>query len=257
MNITNYLTKKISCLTATYGRYRVLSEAVTCFYEQDYSNKELIILNNHPAPLVCHLPQVMIINEPGYPSLGDCRNRLLELATGEYVRTWDDDDLYLPTALSQGIEYIRDYPAWKPARSWSWRVEQDIMTLNSNTYEASWTVRADVARKYGYGVMSGGNEHNVLHRGINTMGGVRRDEVEPTYVYRWASGLCRISGTLNKNDLSDETTRRRTARWMGRNNDTGDGRPIEPVDLTKYWERIERARNDMDKNTDETAEDLR
>ena len=62
--------------------------------------EELIILNNHPVPLICHLPQVTIINEPGYPSLGDCRNRLLELATGEYVRTWDDDDLYLPTAKS-------------------------------------------------------------------------------------------------------------------------------------------------------------
>ena len=55
-----------------------------------------IILNNHPEPLKCDLPQVQIYNEPGYETLGDCRNRLLELASGEFVRTWDDDDLYMP-----------------------------------------------------------------------------------------------------------------------------------------------------------------
>ena len=231
--------KKVSCLTATYGRYSVLCEAVSCFIEQDYENKELIILNNHPVQLSCDLPQVTVYNEPIYETLGDCRNRLIQLATGDYIRTWDDDDLYLPWAISQGIENIGDSPAWKPYYSWGWRVDRDEMYLGGNKYEASWTVRKTIVELFGYLNQSGGNEHNSLENGLNLLGGIAKGKVKPSYVYRWASGLCRISGSLNKNDLSRETTLKRTARWKNHNSDTGDG-IIRTVDMSAYWERIER-----------------
>jgi len=231
--------KKVSCLTATYGRYAVLCEAVSCFAEQDYPEKELIILNNHEVPLVCDLPNVTVINEPGHKTLGDCRNRLLELATGDYVRTWDDDDLYLSWAISQGVENIGSAPAWKPLLSYGWRVDKDLIYLGGNKYEASWTVRADIAKKYGYLPKSGGNEHNCLEEGIGKEGGIAKGNVMPSYVYRWGSGLCRISGSLDKNDLSLKRTIQRTERWMALNNNHGNGKPIMLVDLSKYWARIE------------------
>lgn len=218
----------------------MLREAVSCFLEQDYQNKELIILNNHPEPLVCDLPQVTVYNESGYPTLGDCRNRLLELAGGEFVRTWDDDDLYMPWAISQGVAHIGDAPAWKPLFSWGWEMEKDRAYLGGNKYEASWTTRADVVKRFGYMGLSGGNEHNSLEDGLQTLGGIKKGRVKPSYVYRWASGLCRISGSLDKNDLSAETTRKRTVQWMQKNDDTGNGIPIEPLDLSHYWDRFER-----------------
>jgi len=244
-------TPLVSCLTATYGRYKVLCDAVTCFVEQYYENKELIILNNHPVPLVTNLPNVFIHNEPKYETLGDCRNRLLELARGELVRTWDDDDLYLPWAIGQGVENIGNHIAWKPLRSWGWRMDQDEMYLSGNKYEASWTVRTHIARRFGYISMSGGNEHNSLELGINSLGGIARGDVRPSYIYRWGSGLVRISGSLNKNDLTRETTLNRTNRWKTYNDDHGDGKPIEHVDLNKYWKRVERAEHELDANTNE------
>lgn len=248
--------KKVSCLTATYGRYKVLTEAISCFMAQDYPERELIILNNHQVKIVCNLPQVTVINGEHYQSLGDCRNRLIELATGDYARTWDDDDLYLPHAISQGVEHIKDYPAWKPLRSWGWRVDRDLMYLGGNAYEASWTVRAEIARRFKYIPMSGGNEHNGLQRGIQSLGGIRRDDVDPSYVYRWGTALCRISGSLNKNDLSAETTAKRTERWKKLNDDHGNEKPIMPVDLTKYWERIKRAKHELDTYPNEAKKDL-
>ncbi|HUS88004.1 MAG TPA: glycosyltransferase [Desulfosporosinus sp.] len=244
----------VSCLTATYGRYTVLTEAISCFLAQDYPNKELIILNNHPAKLICDLPEVIIYNEPGYPTLGDCRNRLLDLAEGEFVRTWDDDDLYLPWAISQGILMIPDNaPAWKPLRSWGWQVKEDRIYLGGNKYEASWTTRIEIAKKYGYISNSGGNEHNKLEEGIRKEGGIPRMDVGASgasYVYRWGSGLCRISGSLDKtkNNIAE-----RTERWKKQNDDHGDGKPIKPVSLIKYWERIERARYELDAHTNETG----
>jgi len=243
----------VSCLTATYGRYKVLREAVTCFVNQNYENKELIILNNHPVPILCNLPQVSVYNEPGYPSLGDCRNRLLELANGKFVRTWDDDDLYLPWAIKQGVIFIKDNIAWKPLRSWSWRIDRDDMYLNGNTYEASWTVKTEIAKQFGYLALSGGNEHNSLQRGIASLGGIKKDDVIPSYIYRWGSGLVRISGSLNKKDLSEKTLRKRTNRWMKYNDDHGNEQPIEPVDLNIYWDRVKKAQNELDQNDTEAG----
>ncbi len=36
----------VSCLCCTYGRPLLLGEAIKCFMDQDYPNKELIILND-------------------------------------------------------------------------------------------------------------------------------------------------------------------------------------------------------------------
>jgi hypothetical protein len=199
--------------------------------QQDYDNKELVILNNHPVPLVCDLPQVRLYNESEYPTLGDCRKRLLELAKGELIRTWDDDDLYLPWAISQGVENLNGAVAFKPLFSWDSKENREYH-LGQNVYEASITFRKDIAEKYGY-QSTGGDEHEPLMKGIH-------DEcllldVRPSYCYRWASGLHRISGTLGQPDLE-----KRTKDWMNVNNDSGDG-IIRQVDLNKYWKDIKDA----------------
>lgn len=225
----------VSCLTATYGRFSVLQEALDCFLKQDYKNKELIILNNHPEPIRCNLPQVVVINDPGHPTLGDCRNALLELASGELLRTWDDDDLYLPWAISQGVARICDAEAWKPMYSWGWNVGENKITLDENVFEASITFRTDVVKRYGY-QPSGGDEHNPLMQNIKFV----VEEVGAngaSYCYRWGTRYYRISGTLGSGSIED-----RTRIWMDANQDTGNGQPLTPVDVTLLFNAIAVAR---------------
>ena len=237
----------VSCLTATHGRYDFLKRAISCFAEQDYEDRELIVLNNHPVPIHTNIPRVRIINENGHPTLGDCRQRLLSEATGVFVRTWDDDDFYLPWAISQGVEYIAKYPdkpIWKPNRSWSWQVEKDIVVPNGNVYEASWTMRKWFVDKCGYKQGSGGDEHYPLREGLRTYGGIMRDEVGPerfSYAYSSGNGLCRISGTLGH----ERGIQWRTERWMKLNDNHGDEAPIEKMDLTPYYKRIKRAIDEL------------
>jgi glycosyltransferase involved in cell wall biosynthesis len=220
----------ISCCTSTYGRLSKLSETVSCFLDQDYDNKELIILNNHPLTLECNLPDIKIYNEPIYPTLGDCRNRLIELANGEFIRTWDDDDLYFPWTLSQGIENIKDSPAWKPKKSWFWMKYKEP-ELAENVFEAAMLVRTDVAKKYGYLSKSGGNEHETLIKGIDKEGGCYNDDmgIMASYVYRWGWGMWHISGSLGSDNIEN-----RTKTWTKHNNDVGDGR-IKYQKLDDYW----------------------
>jgi len=224
----------VTCLTATYGRLSKLNEVVTCFLDQDYENKKLIILNNHPSPLSCDFPNVTVYNEPIYPTLGDCRNRLIELASGDFIRTWDDDDLYMPWTIRQGIENIGDSAAWKPKRSWFWP-QNKSPELAENVFEAAMLVRIDVAKKYGYLSSSGGNEHETLLKGIEKEGGCKVKEMNDlsSYVYRWGWGMWHISGTLG----STSDVEKRTKDWCKKNNDTQDGK-IRKVDLTEIWKNF-------------------
>ena len=231
----------VSCLCATAGRFSVLREAVACFLAQDYPERELVILNNHPTPLVCDLPGVRVVNEAKYASLGDCRNRLLELAKGDLVRTWDDDDLYMPWAISQGVERIGDAQAFKPKFSWAWNVEEDRWSLDNNVFEAAMTVRTAVARKYGYKPASGGDEHHPLSAGIEKEGGCKLEDMGPraSYVYRWGTTLQRISGSLGCG--CGKSIEERTREWVEANQDTGEGKPLTPSDLTQLWAELAKA----------------
>jgi glycosyltransferase involved in cell wall biosynthesis len=224
----------VSCLCATYGRFSFLREAVACFLAQDYSNKELLILNNHPEPIICDLPGVKLFNRPGFPNLGACRNWLLEQARGEFIRTWDDDDLYLPWTLRQGAANINGAPAFKPSHSWGCQWCLKRFDLEDNTFEAAILIRTEVAQQNGY-KESGGDEHEPLLNGIDKAGGCRRVSVswDASYVYRWDNELWRISGSLGTG-----TVEARTAEWERQNQDTGGGEPLEPTNLMPCWDAL-------------------
>lgn len=222
---------KVSCLMATHGRVDQVAEAVACFVAQDYPHRELLILNNHPTPLVIEHPRVHVINEPGHPTLGHCRNRLLELADGDYVRTWDDDDLYLPWSISQGVAHIGDADAWKPSRSW-FTFGGARYELQGNAMEASILCRTEIARKYRY-AETGGDEHKTLLEGLGKR--LKHRELGPWtgYCYRWGCGQHHISGSLGSRSIEE-----RTADWLAANQNAGDGSPLALADLTAWWERI-------------------
>lgn len=231
MNIITNISPLVSCCTCTYGRLTKLNEAVSCFLEQDYPNKELIILNNHPIPLSCDLENVKIYNEPIYPSLGDCRNRIIELVSGDFIRCWDDDDLYMPWTIRQGVENIGTAPAWKPKRSWFWHKGKSP-ELAQNVFEAAQLVRIDVVKKYRYLGSSGGNEHETLLKGIDLEGGCAEKDMKnwASYVYRWGWGMWHISGTCG----SPMSIEQRTEDWKSHNRDVQDG-VIRRVDIKQYW----------------------
>ena len=155
-----------------------------------------MILNNHPTPLEFNHPLVRIYNEPGYPTQGHCRNRLLELANGEFHRTWDDDDLYLPWTISQGVAHIGGDVIWKPKFSWFRNGKTGPFELVDNVLEASWTSRMDYIRSIGY-LHEGGTEHEAIGRASVEITKMRDMGFFASYVYRWGHGAWHISGSVS------------------------------------------------------------
>ena len=216
--------KLVSCLTATYGRYTQLCRALSCWLDQDYPHKELVILNTHPEPVTTPFPGVRVYNEPDHNDLGSCRNRLLELAAGEYINTWDDDDWWFPWHLSQAMARIGDAPGWKPARSWFYHGHKNTLEPAGNAFEASIVFRKDAVVKKGYRAGQG-DEHSPLLEIPITV-----EEVGPermSYVYTWGAGMHHASGSLG----SDLPLDVRVKQWKEAHQDTGAGKPLEYVSM--------------------------
>ena len=96
----------VSCLLVTKNRFDLAKQAVACFVEQTYPNRELIILDDgqddhlyqwvkalkHPKILFFRLPDESI-------KLGELRNLSRQYASGDYIAQWDDDDISHPNRL--------------------------------------------------------------------------------------------------------------------------------------------------------------
>ena len=87
-----------------------VARCIENFTKQTYQNKELIlILNNADFDLDAirrdaeQIPNVQVLYIDGRTTLGDCLNRGVEAASGDYVAKMDDDDLYGERYLSDSI----------------------------------------------------------------------------------------------------------------------------------------------------------
>jgi glycosyltransferase involved in cell wall biosynthesis len=206
--------KKISAVMCTYGRFECVERAMNCFLAQTYPNKELIIYNTdvkHPYTKI--LPtnheiydpyeaailkdiNIIIVNQnidsvtkEQYTNVGAIRRDALTHANGDYVVTWDDDDVFLPHFMQQAIDGMErtSLPFYKPEQSFFY--SGNNLRLVRNTLEASVVGDIKKVREYGY----------LLETGKEGLGWYTKardnkelDEHEkfyiPSYCFNWNDG---------------------------------------------------------------------
>jgi len=111
----------VSVLTPTYNRRRFIPTAIACFKAQSYpmDRIEWLILDDGSDrvadmfdPKVTGLKNVRYVPLPEGQKLpiGAKRNRLNEMAKGEIVVCWDDDDYYPPDRIKKAVTKLRSFP---------------------------------------------------------------------------------------------------------------------------------------------------
>jgi glycosyltransferase involved in cell wall biosynthesis len=124
----------ISCLCITRGdRPGLLSEAVSDFVRQTFSDRELVILHDGDEAVHAGVraiaaayagASIRIERVPPGPRLGELRNIAIARARGEWICQWDDDDRYHPDRLrlqwehaqseQAAVNYLVDQLHWFP-----------------------------------------------------------------------------------------------------------------------------------------------
>jgi len=102
---TDRTVEKISVIVPTYNRESYLQNLIRFFLDQTYSNKELLIADDSDKPcsmmpeLCREHSEIKYFYQAKRQTIGEKRNQLLQVASGELIAQFDDDDYYAPQYL--------------------------------------------------------------------------------------------------------------------------------------------------------------
>jgi glycosyltransferase involved in cell wall biosynthesis len=90
----------------TSNRRAFVAQAIRCFQRQTYANRELIILDDGSDPVADLAPKdekIRYERLSGRRSVGTKRNQACEMARGDLISHWDDDDWMAEWRLSYQV----------------------------------------------------------------------------------------------------------------------------------------------------------
>jgi O-antigen biosynthesis protein len=136
----------VTAIMPTRDRPEFALQAIRYFCDQDYPNKEMVVLEDGIPSLEGRLPDDPRIRyiATGAPlrSIGAMRNEACQVARGEIVAHWDDDDWYGPQRLTRQVEAIRSGEADLTAL-------RDSLMLDLATWRF-WRCQPDLHRRIFY-----------------------------------------------------------------------------------------------------------
>ncbi len=118
----------VSVIMPAYNTARYIREAIDSVLDQDYGNKELIVIDDGSTDGTLDIvrsygDRLTLITQQNQGS-AVARNAGLAAARGEYIAFLDSDDVWLPGKLGLQVRYLQDHPGigmiyarwqvWKP-----------------------------------------------------------------------------------------------------------------------------------------------
>jgi len=108
---------KVSVLFPVFNtKEEYLRAAIESILSQTFSDFEFLILNdastNNAEEVIKSYtdPRIKYFKNEKNPGISETRNKLLDLATGEYLAIMDHDDISLPNRLQKQIDYLNNNP---------------------------------------------------------------------------------------------------------------------------------------------------
>ena len=89
----------------TKNRQEWVPRAIRCFQDQTYVHRELLILDNGDSiqDLIPPYGRIRYVRMAGDHKIGNLRNYCCQMARGEFIAHWDDDDWSHPNRLQAQI----------------------------------------------------------------------------------------------------------------------------------------------------------
>ncbi|CAM4406666.1 Glycosyl transferase family 2 [Pedobacter westerhofensis] len=104
----------VSCIMPTANREKYIPFAIRYFLEQNYSHSELIIVDDGKTAVSSLIPDHESIRyfytEP-LGTIGLKRNYAINLAKGDIILHWDDDDWHAMDWISRSVNFLIDNDA--------------------------------------------------------------------------------------------------------------------------------------------------
>lgn len=121
-------TPRVSVLTPIYNTNPAhLREMIESILSQTFTDFEFLILNDSPdnaeiekivLGYAKHDKRVRYAKNEKNMGITPSRNKLLDMARGEYVAIFDHDDISVPTRLAQEVAYLDSHPSVGVVSGW-------------------------------------------------------------------------------------------------------------------------------------------
>lgn len=197
----------VSCITPTYGRISFLQEMYWSWRQQEYENKELIILNDEENLIITiNDPRVKIFNfNERFVGLGAKRNFCVENVSSdsEYILPFDDDDLFLPDHITSLVTGLIENPPFDRSKNFRHALIRDncfieILDGYNRPFFGASCFRTEVMRKFKF------NEHYIMGEDTtwldsNKISTYYISRKTPTFLYR--TGMNIIHASWHKMDI--------------------------------------------------------
>jgi hypothetical protein len=225
---------KASAICLTHGRRpEILAEAIECFRLLEVPTgweKELILLNDQPSQtLVCRVPGVRTINMRTVLGLGDKHRIAVDIADGDFIMPWDDDDIYLPHRLTVSARYLSD---WGFHTSFAWYSDSGPYRRSSNMHHCASFLSRELAARYSTGDHADTDAR--LFRSCPEIKATPVSDEEIYYIYRWAD-----TGDMHGSAISPTEFRAKVAADIAQGKRPSGTIEIQPR-WSRNWNHIER-----------------
>lgn len=115
---------KISVLVPAYNAEKFIDDTINAVLAQTFQDFELIILNDASTDKTAeHIakyrdPRIVYAENEQNLGITASRNKLVDMARGEYIAVLDHDDICLPHRLETQFNFLNNHPEISMAGSW-------------------------------------------------------------------------------------------------------------------------------------------
>jgi glycosyltransferase involved in cell wall biosynthesis len=138
---------RVSAIMPTYSRRRTIPMALQCFSSQDWPDKELVVVDDGESveDLFAGLENVVYRRLEQKTGLGAKKNIACEIASGEIIVHWDDDDWSAPGRITEQVNRIT---AEKPVTGFCKLLFWDMQRERASKYDGSPDYACDTSLCY-------------------------------------------------------------------------------------------------------------
>lgn len=132
----------VSCLMVTANRPHFVQRAIVLFEKQTHHNRELVIIDDGEVDLTPivqkskarDLIRYYHLSSESRLTLGELRNKSIDVADGAWCIQWDDDEWYHPSRISDQLAQAKLAGSGSSALKWTLMHIDDSSELGSRLF---------------------------------------------------------------------------------------------------------------------------
>lgn len=106
----------VSVVIATYRQDETLKRAISSVLNQNYEEKEIIVVDDNAdfswnmrvENIIKEFPKIIYIQNKSNQGSAKTRNIGINKSSGDYITFLDDDDVYLPNKIFEQVDFMRE-----------------------------------------------------------------------------------------------------------------------------------------------------